>query len=126
MTTAPDPTDQHLDDVAVKQMMFKPGISRDIACRIVRAALTSGSFWPDEVNLDDVPSLTAADSGCRGIAWRNLTRAGIITTTGHFRRSTAKGRHGSKVFQYAIASRALAQTFLRRNGDDFEPQPNLL
>jgi len=124
--TAPDPTDQHLDSIAVKQMMFKPGISRDIACRIVRAALAAGSIWPDEVKLDDVPSLTAADSGCVGIAWRNLTRAGIIAPAGQFRRSKAEGRHGSKVFLYNITSRSLAQTFLKRNGDDYEPQPRLL
>lgn len=104
----------HLDDVTIKQLVWKPGASREIASRIVRQALESdGLLWPDEVRLDCVD---AADKNIVGIAWRYLAKFGVIAGTGRFRRSTHPEANGRKVFQYQVASLALAKRWLVANG----------
>lgn len=119
-----NPVDAHLDQVAVAQLTWKPSISRDIAACIVQtAASAAGTLWPDEVNFTGVPCLTEADKNCIGIAWRCLTKFGVIIPTGSFRRSTAEGANGRKVFEYRLASLALAQRWLKVNGYNSQVQP---
>lgn len=110
-----NPVDATLDEVALRQLVWKPGPMRDTAIAICKSALAdmSFAFWPDEVLL---PELQAADRNCIGSAFRLLTKAGIIERLGSFRRSKAKGANGRTVFAYQLVSRAKAETFLRRNG----------
>ena len=107
--------DTHLDDVTIRQLTWKPSVARNVAGRIVQAALLEGFIWPDEVCYDGVPSLTAADANCIGTAWRNLTKQGILQRGSNYRRSTSDRSKGRTIFCYALASAARARTFLRRN-----------
>lgn len=105
--------DAHLDATTIRQLTWKPGTMRTIACKIVRQALT-GEVWPDQINTDAVQP---EDMNCIGTCYRNLTRAGIIEPTSDFRRSTASHSNGRKVFRYVLGRRSLAETFLQRNGE---------
>lgn len=107
--------DTHLDAVTIRQLSWKPSVARNVAGRIVQTALQAGVIWPDEVDFENVPSLTAADANCIGIAWRNLTRQGIIMRGSSYRRSNAENSKGRTIFCYALASADRARTFLRRN-----------
>ena len=119
-------TDQHLDAVTIRQLTWKSGIATSVAVAIVRHMITCpGVLWPDEISYDSVPSLTAADANCIRIAYRNLTRQGIIAHGTSFRRSTAENSRGRTIFCYTLASRSRAELFLRRNGVPVKPQPEL-
>jgi len=107
--------DQHLDDVALKHLTWKPTIMRVIACRIVTTALHHGSagIWPDEINIADILNV---DKNCVGSAWRFLRMAGVIAESRNFRRSKSPASRGRNIFQHWLASEAKARMFLARNG----------
>ena len=107
--------DTHLDAVTINQLTWKPSVARNVAGRIVQTALQAGTVWPDEVDYEGTPSLTTADANCIGIAWRNLTRQGIIQRGSSYRRSHAENSRGRTIFCYGLASAARARTFLRQN-----------
>lgn len=111
--TANDPVDDHLNEVALKQLTWKPGAMRNIAIAIAQAFLGDRIQWADEVDLSNV---AAKDKNCIGSAWRLLAKAGIIEPIGGFRRSIKEASRGRKVFKYRLASERLAKTFLSRNG----------
>lgn len=114
MNTTESTTDQHLNEVALKQLTWKAGPLRDVACLIAeKVTVEPYTIWPDEIAL---ASINSDDRNCVGSAWRLLTRAGVIKPTSDFRRSTAETSRGRKIFRYDLASMALARTFLRRNG----------
>lgn len=115
----------HLRDVALRQLTWKPAISRSIAVAIVNTVLKSSEcVFTDEVDLGFVGP---TDANVIGSSWKRLADAGVISPTGHFRRSTKDASKGRKVFQYRLASLARAQTFLQRNGGTVEQleQPDL-
>lgn len=110
-----NPVDAHLDDVTVKQLVWKPEPHRHIAGTIVRVALAGGGMvkvWPDQVELN----VATGDTNCIGTAWRYLARLGVLATTGDWRRSKSKTANGRKVFAYKLASVALAKRWLKANG----------
>ena len=73
-------TDAHLNEVALKQLCWKPGTVRNFGRLIVeRVSVEPFSVWPDEL---DVESVGVDDRNCVGIAWRLLARAEIIKATG--------------------------------------------
>lgn len=109
-------TDQALDEITIKQLTWKPTVARNVAVRIVQAALADDHLFPDEVDFENVPSLTEADKNCIGMAWRNLVRQGVLERGTSFRRSTAPNANGRTVFAYRLARVGLAKTFLERNG----------
>ncbi len=114
MNTTASNTDQHLNEVALKQMTWKPGPLRDVACLIAeKVSVEPFTIWPDEIVLT---AINRDDRNCVGSAWRLLTKAGVIKPTADFRRSTAETSRGRKIFRYELASLSLARTFLKRNG----------
>mgnify|MGYP006288136807 CR=1 FL=1 len=109
-------TDQTLDAITLKQLTWKPTVARSVAVRIVQHATMCDHLFPDEVDFENIPSLTEADKNCIGTAWRNLVKQGILERGVNFRRSTAPNANGRTVFAYRLASVGLAKTFLERNG----------
>lgn len=106
--------DRHLEQVKDRQIAFKNPAIRGVAVRVVETAIASPhSFWPDQVEHDD---LADADRNTIGSAFRLLVNAGLITRANAYRRSTAAGAKGRTIFGYSLTSRTLAETFLRRNG----------
>lgn len=105
--------EQQLDQVALKQLTWKPSVIRNIAVDIAAKVLTAETVWPDDFPHPDLPDI---DRHVIGIAWRMLIRAGVIQQTGDYRKSKATNRNGGAVFAYEVRSRARAETFLRRNG----------
>ena len=121
MTTATaEQIDRHLDDVAIAQLTWKPGAITDISLKIVHSALANGTVWPDEINLSAIPD---SDRNCVGSAFRILsgTRAEILQKTGSHRRSQRKESAGRIIWEYRLASRARALTFIQRN-DRTQPE----
>jgi hypothetical protein len=106
-------SEQQLDQVALKQLTWKPSVIRNLAVDIVEKALAADTLWPDEISL---AGLSPTDRNTVGIAWRLLTRAEVIQQTGSYRKSNADGRRSGTVFEYELKSRARAETFLKRNG----------
>jgi hypothetical protein len=106
-------SEQQLDQVALKQLTWKPSVIRNLAVEIVERALAADTLWPDEIPL---AGILPTDRNTVGIAWRLLTRAEVIQQTGEYRKSNADGRRSGTVFEYELKSRARAETFLRRNG----------
>ena len=107
-------TDQHLNEVALKQLTWKPGALRNVAIAVVEKVVALPfTVWPDEIDLE---SIALDDRNCIGSAWRLLTKAGIVKHSGDYRRSTAETSRGRTIFRYELASLSLAQTFLTRNG----------
>jgi hypothetical protein len=106
-------SEQQLDQVALKQLTWKPSLIRNLAVTIVEKILATDKLWPDEISL---AGLSPDDRNTVGIAWRLLTRAEVIQQTGSYRKSNADGRRSGTVFEYELKSRARAETFLRRNG----------
>jgi hypothetical protein len=102
----------HLEVVKDRQIAFKSPTIQRLACRIVRAAVTGGYVWPDQVSHDDIP---AQDRNCIGSTYRLLCNVGIIQRQPHFRRSEADDSKGRTIFQYALLDRQLGRAFLRRN-----------
>ncbi len=105
--------DAKLDDVAIKQLLWKPSQMRDVACSIVGSMLYHRVAYADEVSL---PALKKDDVNAVGSSWRNLTRTGIVEKTGRFRRSKKEASNGRTVWEYRLMSERLAYTFLKRNG----------
>jgi hypothetical protein len=106
-------SEQLLDQVALKQLTWKPSLIRNLAVTIVERALATDTLWPDEISL---AGLLPTDRNTVGIAWRLLTRAEVIQQTGDYRKSNADGRRSGTVFEYQLKSRTRAETFLKRNG----------
>ncbi|MGO9585117.1 MAG: hypothetical protein ACLP2Y_02755 [Limisphaerales bacterium] len=117
-------SEHQLDEVTIKQLVWKPGIVRNLAVDIVAKVLTAETVWPDEFSHTDLPD---TDRHVIGIAWRMLNRAGVIQQTGNYRKSKSANRNGGAVFEYEVKSRTRAHTFLQRNGRTaIEPnQPEL-
>lgn len=114
-----NPVDAHLDDVATAQLMWKPSATRDFAAQIVTKALkVVGTFWPDELTLRGVKP---ADKNCVGTAYRLLAKYGVIAWTVRHRRSKREDSAGRQVFEYRLASEALARRWLKENGYDKAP-----
>ncbi len=111
--------DDHLNQVALRQTLFKPGTMREIACRIMESMLSLGMAYPDEMA---IPPLDKKDSNCVGSAVRCLTKAGLIERTGLYRRSGKEASAGRTVFQYRCCNGPLARTFLARNGQPVNPR----
>jgi hypothetical protein len=110
--------DIELDDVAIKQLMWKPGPMRTAAVSIVRAALENRTFWPDTLGLEE--TIGSKDKNCIGSAFRILIKTGIIRKTGDWRQSRQDDSRGRTVFEYTLSGSAgLARSFLRAN--DVEP-----
>jgi hypothetical protein len=119
-----DQTDEHLNEVALAQLTWKPSVIRNVACDIVTAAVALHPLhvWPDKVNLAGVAD---SDKNCVGSAWRLLAKAKVIEHTTSFRRSEADGARGRTVFAYRLTSLTRAQTFLERNGVKYQPPGQL-
>jgi hypothetical protein len=90
-----------------------------IAAKICRAAL-QGEFWPDQIDVSDIPK---ADCNCVGSVWRSLRRLKVIEQTGLFRPSEAANAHGRIVFQYTAPSTALVRALLERIEANPIPEP---
>lgn len=106
----------HLDAALIAQLSWKPSITRMVAATIVHQALNAPDvLWPDEVDYR-ATGMTEADKNCVGLAFRNLTRQGILEHGASFRRSTAPGANSRTIFSYRLASRSRAELFLKRNG----------
>ena len=119
------PIDEHLDDVAIKQLVWKNRSMALVAVRICNRALANSIFYPDEIEHDGLPK---EDCNCTGSVFRLLAgrKLGVIERTTTFRRSEAEGRRGSTVFGYSIKSRAKAQSLVRHLGAQAaEPQKEL-
>jgi len=119
-----DAADNALNEATIKVLTWKPSVVRNVArCIVERVVCEPFGVWPDELVLDFVSD---ADVNSIGIAWRLLTRAGVIRHTANFRRSTAEGARGRTIFLYQLSSMARAQTFLQRNGFvELDPQGQL-
>lgn len=110
---------QHnLNEVALKQLTWKPSVLRTIAVRVTNAALAERVVWPDSIDVSDVQPL---DVNCIGSAYRQLVKAGVIEMTRDFRRSEAKNARGRIIHAYRLASKSKANTFLARNGAKVPP-----
>ena len=102
--------DNHLDDILIKQLCWKPSAMTDAAVSIVERALKLGQVWPDEV---DFSSIEDSDRNCIGSAFRVLSgnRVGILTRTSNYRRSHRPESSGRIVWHYELASYSRAKTF---------------
>lgn len=105
--------DQHLDDVTIKQLTWKPGINVNVAVAILKGFIEDRIQWTDEVDLGFV---LPTDVNCIGTTWRRLSNLGILKPMEQFRRSTKDASKGRKVFKYRLANEGLAKAFLKRNG----------
>jgi hypothetical protein len=112
---------QTLDEVAIRQYVWKNPTMQAVAAIICRAALVRSEFYPDTLNFSSVPQ---GDRNCIGITFRTLLRMGLIEQTGLFRSSEAEGANGRIVFQYTLANRALTEALLERTGAEV-PRPQL-
>ncbi|HYE29949.1 MAG TPA: hypothetical protein VEH27_00845 [Methylomirabilota bacterium] len=115
--------DQHLDDVAVNQLVWKPGVLRTIGVEIARHAVRRRVFWPDEL---DFSKVAEADKNCIGIAYRLLSKYEIITRNGNYRRSETGDSKGRTIFDYRIINDRLAQAFIDRNTEKANGQLQLI
>lgn len=108
-----------LDAAILKQISFKPGVCRAVACKIVRAFLSSEvvGVWPDEIDFSDV---AVDDKNAIGLAFRRLRTIGLVEQTGQYKGSDAKGSKGRAIFQWKLNNYRLAKTFLARNGDPWK------
>ncbi len=108
-----------LDEALIKQISFKPGVCRAVACKIVRAFLSAETVgvWPDEIDFTDV---AGDDKNSIGLAFRRLRTIGLIEQSGQYKSSEAKGSRGRAIFQWNLVNFGLAKTFLARNGDPWK------
>jgi hypothetical protein len=110
-----DKVEAELDAKTLKQLTWKPTVTRAIAVAIVSTAVgvPGRKFWPDQVSLGFV----AKEHGnCIGLAWRNLKSAGIIRHGSQFRQSDKESSGHRTIFEWELASLNRAKTFLDRNG----------
>lgn len=103
----------NLDQATIKQLTWKPSTVRSIAVRIVRAAHSNATIYPEDVDVSDIPP---GDANCVGIAFRMLSGAGVIKRSGRYRKSNRVASNGRTVFEYQIEHQERANTFLVRNG----------
>jgi hypothetical protein len=108
-----DKSQAELNEVALKQLTWKPSVLRTIAVRVTNAVLAEHVVWPDGIDVSDVRT---EDVNCIGSAYRQLVKAGVIEMTRDFRRSAAKNARGRIIHAYRLASKSKAVTFLKRNG----------
>ena len=105
--------DEILNEVALKQAIWKNTKLLTACLTIAEKALKHGVFWPDEVDL--ACFLTENDRNVIGIAYRVCGNTlEIIEQTGQYRKSKATGANGRVIFQYRIINDAMAKAFLKR------------
>jgi hypothetical protein len=105
--------DQKLDEIALKQMVWKNQKLLTACLLIAEKALEQGTFWPDSLVFYFL--LIDDDRNCIGSAWRLVTKTlGIIEKTGDFRRSMTKGQNGRMIFRYRLINEGMARAFLKR------------
>lgn len=120
--------DAEVNLAATQLFCWKPGKVLAVAVAVVTKAVDGQamSFWPDSV---DVSFVGDDDKATIGIAYRMLTKCGLIAKTGAFRKSKTQHGHGRTIFSYRLVSLSLAYTFLGRHGQTVQPQasqPDLL
>jgi hypothetical protein len=122
--------DEALDDILVRQLIWKNPSCVKIGIRICQKALSGELFYPEDVNHSDLP---IDDVNVVGSIFRFLAskRAGqIIKRSDTFKRSDrekAPKANGRTVFAYELVKRGLAESLIRRLGSIPETrQPNLL
>lgn len=108
-------TDAHLDEVTIKQLMWKPGVAQSLAVTILAHMVGRDDriVFPDEIKTDWIGT---ESRNIIGTTWRTLAKMGIIKRTSGYRRSVAKNSNGRTIFSYRIESENLARAFLKRNG----------
>jgi hypothetical protein len=112
MTTNPE-IDARLDDIALRQFVWKNQKLLTACLLIAHKALKDSIFWPDELVFDFL--LTPEDRNVIGSAWRMCSRSlKIIEKTGQYRRSKGDDRNGGMIFCYRLLSRHVAEAFLKR------------
>lgn len=114
-----NPANALLDDVAIKQFVWKSETMKLVAHRILDRALSvPDTFWPDEVQLDDVPK---ESKNCIGSVFRVLRNMGLIENTGNHRSSIADDAHGRIVWEYRVCHTELCRSLYERSRP-IEPQ----
>lgn len=103
---------EDLNEVAIKQLIWKPGPMRTAAVQIVNAAMDSGIVWPDQIDFSGVEE---QDKNCIGTAFRLLMKESIIMRTDRFRRSESGASKGRTIFGYRLLDPLKAATFLARH-----------
>jgi hypothetical protein len=105
--------DQKLDDIALKQIIWKNHKLLTSCLLIAHKALEKEVFYPDAIAFDFL--LTDEDRNVIGSAWRICSKTlGIIEKTGNFRRSKTEGSNGRTIFEYKILDRPIARALLKR------------
>jgi hypothetical protein len=122
-------TDRILDEVALRQMVFKNRKMLACCLRIAKHSLDHLTFYPDELHFEFIVS--DDDKNCIGSCWRILQKSiPMIEQTGANRRSIKDGQNGRRVFEYKLIDASLAKALLRRYDYDrtmqeVHPQLNL-
>jgi hypothetical protein len=109
-------TDIYLAKIAALMVAFKDRVLIDYMARIVSVALAHehGTVWPDEVSKEGI---VLADRNCCSVAYRLIVSAGLVRRTDQYRRSESDDAKGRTIWKYELASRSLAETFLKRHGE---------
>lgn len=106
-------TTEELADVSQAQHLWKSPELLAIAVAIVKFFVeNNGVHFTDEVDLSFV---RLEDKNLVGNTWLPLRRRGLLAMTNNWRRSTKPESKKRIVWQYQLASYALAKEFLRRN-----------
>ena len=119
-------SEQHLSEVTINQLTWKPTSCQQIAIAIVKYFIANpfGFHFTDEIDLSFVGK---DDCNCIGTAWGRLTKQGIIERGGNFRRSKTEASAGRTIFDYRLKCVNRAKTFLQRNNVKIaQQQGNLL
>lgn len=112
--------DNHLQDVGLNLLCFKPSVMRSVMVAIVENLLAE-KHWLDEMTL---PELGPEDKNAIGGAMKTLAGRGIIKRmegAGDHRRSKSDARRGGLAWRYIIENENLARTFLKRNDQQLPP-----
>ena len=109
---------------------FKPGEVQDYAVAFVRTALALLEKGVGHICSDAVPESVQVGGGVPGTCVRMLIAAHVIQPVyftleaegifGGRKCSSRKSAHGRSVPVYALRGRAIAETFLERNGANVE------
>lgn len=114
---------EKLDKATIQQLTWKQKVCAIIAVRILTKALSSMAFFPDEVDFSDI---NADDKNVIGTTFRRLTKMEMIKETGNYRRSKSEDANGRRIFEYEVASTALANALVERlGGVRFDKQQDL-
>ena len=106
-------TTEVLADASQQQWLWKSPQLLAIAVAVVKFFVENdGAHFTDEVDLSFV---RPEDKNCIGNVWLPLKQRGLLTMTEHWRRSQKPESKSRVVWQYRLASYALAKEFLRRN-----------